>query len=116
MFDIGQKVVCVDDAFPPDIRDYFNALPVKNRVYTVRDIVPGQDWKLNGTCAVMLQELVNRPNQHGIEPGFGPQRFREMNTDEALAVAVLEENGVAVAGPWPPVHINCRCTIKNFDI
>tara|TARA_R110000764_G_scaffold35204_2_gene78720 strand:+ start:2395 stop:2676 length:282 start_codon:yes stop_codon:yes gene_type:complete len=82
MFDLNQKVVCTDDRFPPGINDVFNALPKKGSIYTVRDIVPAQDWKLKGTCAVMMTELVNRPNQHGIEPGFQCYRFREPTKEE----------------------------------
>lgn len=85
MFDIGQKVFCVDDKFPPGINDIFNLLPSKGTRYTVRDIVPGQTFKLEGTCAVLLEELVNRPNQHGIEPGFSPHRFRIPPTPEEIA-------------------------------
>ena len=77
MFDLNSKVVCVDDRFPPGIRDIFRALPVKGRIYTVRDIVPAQGFNLHKTCAVLLAELVNHPNRHGIEPGFLCNRFRE---------------------------------------
>ena len=77
MFEPGQQVVCVDDRFPDGIRDYLNALPVKGRVYIVRDIVPGQDWGLNGQPAIYLVELVNLPNEHGIEPGFACWRFAD---------------------------------------
>ena len=82
MFEPNTKVVCVDDKFIPGINDFFNALPKKDNIYTVRDIVPGQGWDLKGTCAVLLVELVNRPNMHGIEPGFQCYRFREMEEDE----------------------------------
>jgi hypothetical protein len=78
MFEPSEKVVCVDDKFPPDIRDYFNALPVKGRIYTVRDIVGGLNWDLSQTVAVLLHELKNHPNEHGIEPGFAPHRFALM--------------------------------------
>jgi hypothetical protein len=82
MFDIGSKVICVNDSFPAGVNDIFNALPSNGRIYTVRDIVPGQDWRLRETCAVLLRELVNRPNAHGIEPGFAPYRFREPTAAE----------------------------------
>ena len=42
MFEPGARVVCVDDRFPPGIRDIFNALPVKGREYVVRDLVRGR--------------------------------------------------------------------------
>lgn len=90
MFEINTKVVCVDDRFPPGINDIYNALPRKGSIYTVRDVVPAQDWSLKGTCAVLLVELVNRPNRHGIEPGFQCHRFREPTVDE-LEIATTEE-------------------------
>ena len=82
MFDINSKVVCVNDRFPTGINDIFNALPRKGTIYTVRDIVQAQDFNLRGTCAVMLRELENRPNLHGIEPGFQCERFREPTSEE----------------------------------
>jgi hypothetical protein len=93
MFEPSTKVVCVDDSFPAGINDVFNALPRKGVIYTVRDIVPAQDWKLRGTCAVYLSELVNRPNIHGIEPGFQVSRFREP-TQEELAAVNHEEKAI----------------------
>ena len=77
MFEPNTKVVCVDDNFPPDIKDIMNALPRKGTIYTVRDIVPGQNWDLTETIAIYLVELVNRPNMHGFEPGFSSHRFTE---------------------------------------
>ena len=77
MFLPNTKVVCVDDKFPDGINDVYNALPRKGSLYTVRDIVPGQGFGLEPTVAVYLDELVNLPNMHGIEPGFAPHRFVE---------------------------------------
>ena len=93
MFDLNSKVICVDDRFPDGINDIFNALPCKGTIYTVRDIVPAQDWKLRGTCAVLIVELVNRPNIHGIEPGFQCHRFREPTAEE-LAATQTEEKAI----------------------
>lgn len=90
MFDINSKVVCIDDRFPPGINDIFNALPVQGGVYTVRDIVPAQTFQLAPTCGVLLAELVNRPNRHGIEPGFDPRRFREPTADEQRLIESIE--------------------------
>lgn len=98
MFDINQKLVCINDSFPSGINDIFNALPRKGYLYTVRDIVPAQDWKLRGTCAVLLRELENRPNQHGIEPGFQCGRFREPTSEELENVATESESRVNASG------------------
>lgn len=93
MFDINTKVICIDDRFPAGIHDIFNALPRKGGIYTVRDIVPAQGFDLKSTCAVLLRELENRPNQHGIEPGFQCYRFREPSTEElANSETVAEES------------------------
>ena len=37
-YGVGDKVVCVDDKFPPDIGKLYDALPVKDTVYVVRDV------------------------------------------------------------------------------
>ena len=88
---IGTKVVCVDDSFPAGINDVYNALPVKDRVYIIRDVVPGWDFKLKEQMAIYLVELVNLPNEHGIEPGFKIDRFREVDEDlEELSTAEEE--------------------------
>ena len=91
MFDAGQKLVCVDDQFPDGIRDIYNALPEKGKIYTFRDMVPGIHFSLKETVAIYVDELVNRPNQHGIEPGFKLERFRELEEDELTNEAVEEE-------------------------
>ena len=89
MFEPSQKVACVDDRFPDGIRDIMNALPRKGAVYTVRDVVPA--LQLNGqmTTGILLVELVNLPNQHGIEPGFAPWRFAEVE-EVSEAVKMME--------------------------
>ncbi len=86
MFEPSEKVVCINDKFPPDIRDYMSALPVKGRIYTVRDVVGGINWNGSQTIAVLLNELHNLPNQHGIEPGFAPHRFALPETIELNSV------------------------------
>ena len=82
MFDIKSKIVCVNDVFQAGINDYYNALPQKGKIYTVRDIVPAHDFKCRETCAVLLEELVNKPNRHGIEPAFQTGRFRKPTQNE----------------------------------
>lgn len=82
MFEPGARVTCINDRFPTGINDIMNALPRKGSVYTVRDIVPGVTFGMNETISIYLEELVNRPNQHGIEPGFHCSRFREAKPHE----------------------------------
>lgn len=78
MFEIGQKVICVNDKFERDCLPSISAFPVKGRTYTVRDLVPAFDYDMKETCAVLLDELVNPPNPKGIENGFSSDRFRTL--------------------------------------
>ena len=38
VFDVGQKVVCVDDRFAPTVAALYTALPERGKVYEVRDV------------------------------------------------------------------------------
>lgn len=90
MFDLGQKVVCVDDTFDEAVRLYLRNLPERDKIYTVRDMIPAQGWDGKETCAVLLAEVRNPPAPHKKqwgECGFAPNRFRELTTDEEVEVA-----------------------------
>ena len=58
-YGIGDKVVCVDDKFPPDISKLYTALPVKDATYVVRDIRLGINLTMEGDVSVLLIGLVN---------------------------------------------------------
>jgi len=93
MFEPGQRVVCIDDSgFPTYLLGVvYEAFPVKGKTYVVRDIVPASEslkvffdkkGKVDAnTCAVLLQGIRNKPNKHGVESGYKPQRFRELEED-----------------------------------
>ncbi len=93
MFAPGQKVACVDDQFPLGIEKIYVALPKKDVIYTVRDLVPGVSLQnTEGETALYLVELVNPANRHGIEYGFNAERFAPLETDdETIEEAVPEE-------------------------
>lgn len=85
MFDIGAKVVCVDDNFPSGARlgAYMKHFPKQDEIYTVRDVIPAQGYKGEEKCAILLEEIKNPtedPKGRG-EFGFAPERFRELNED-----------------------------------
>ena len=83
MFSPGQKVACVDDQFPLGIEKLYTALPKKDVIYTVRDLLPGVSLSNSeGETALYLVELVNPANRHGIEYGFNAERFAPLQTDE----------------------------------
>ena len=92
MFEPGQRVVCIDDSnFPTALLGIvYEAFPVKGKTYVVRDIVPAseslavffkKDQVDANTCAVLLQGIRNKPNKHGVESGYKPQRFRELEEE-----------------------------------
>jgi hypothetical protein len=79
-FGIGDKVVCVDDKFPPDISKLYDALPVKDTTYVVRDIRLGINLTLEGDVSVLLIGLVNpkADSKSALERGFRADRFRPL--------------------------------------
>ena len=79
-FNIGDKVVCVDDKFPRDISKLYDALPVKDTTYVVRDIRLGINLTLEGDVSVLLIGLVNpkADSKANLERGFRADRFRPL--------------------------------------
>lgn len=53
-FKVGQKIVCVTDISKLSIRMFQEVLPLKDKVYTVRE--------LYDSSSIRLVEIVNRPN------------------------------------------------------
>lgn len=83
MFIPNQKVVCIDDKFPLGIEQLYNQLPVKDQIYVIRDVVPGQSLQgTEGEVAVYLVGVVNPTNKRGIERGFNAERFAPLNYRE----------------------------------
>ena len=77
----GSKVVCLDDRFPAEILVYYNSLPIKDRIYIVRDmgIGIGLDGQ-PGEVVVYLEGLENPGSSvppHA-ERGFAQHRFAEL--------------------------------------
>ena len=79
-YGVGDKVVCVDDKFPPDIGKLYDALPVKDSTYVVRDIRMGINLTMEGDVSVLLIGLVNpkADSKAGLERGFRADRFRPL--------------------------------------
>ena len=91
----GQKVVCVNDTFTPTIRALSQQLPVKDNIYTIREVFLGREKIVKGgdsaTVGLLLSELSNPPdtfNQGKQELGFTSERFapmEELPPEEAVA-------------------------------
>jgi hypothetical protein len=98
MFVPNQKVVCIDDSFPLGIEKLYHQLPVKDQIYVIRDIVPGQSMMgTPGEVAVYLIGVVNPTNKLGIERGFNAERFAPLSYQEVDdLVAEEEREGVFV--------------------
>ena len=95
-FGVGDKVVCVDDKFPPDISKLYTALPVKDVTYVVRDIRLGINLTLEGDVSVLLIGLVNpkADSKANLERGFRADRFRpleELRNEKKESTSVEEK-------------------------
>ena len=44
----GQKVICINDTFPEFVRAIYTQLPVKGKVYTVREVFLGREKIVKG--------------------------------------------------------------------
>src|SRR6478672_2181975 len=65
MFTKGQRVVCINDTFPPAIAKMYAQLPVKGNTYRVRDVYLGQESPKakEATCGITVYELRNPPDK-----------------------------------------------------
>lgn len=100
---IGSKVVCTDDTFEAWVKAIYVDLPVKNEVYTIRDIQRGVNvktvesnpdssllFKGNETVTILLEELVNGELPLSkLEMGFNYRRFAPIN-EETVSEEVEE--------------------------
>ena len=75
-YTVGQKVICIDDAFPPAIADWCEHLPIAGYVYTIRALQVGHDGVTGlGNLGLLLKEIVNPQSGWGSEAGFVHTRF-----------------------------------------
>lgn len=102
-YDIGDKVVCVDDKFPLGIEKFYTALPKKDSTYVVRDIQLGVALVGGkGEVSVLLVGLINPVAYNSKakkENGFAAWRFRKPGTLPPVAEAVFSPRDVKVE-PW----------------
>lgn len=102
----GQRVVCINDTFSPTIRALYQQLPVKDNIYTVREVFLGREKIVKGgetaTVGLLLEELVNPRDpfhQGEQELGFTSERFAPLNELPDEAEKIEEAVG---AGAWAP--------------
>ena len=99
MFNIGQKVVLVDDKWPESVKQLYLQLPVVETVYVVRAVRVGvradeliMDMRRVLEQSVLLTGIYNPTNKLGVEAGFAASRFRSL--EELKTQAVKEEEAV----------------------
>jgi hypothetical protein len=108
MFVKGQKVVCINDDFPPEARKLFVDFPKKGSIYTVRAMYIGrgsyyrhESGQKDGEIGLLLEEVLNPRDpslKQGLngELGFNSERFAPLQADEAEDSV---ENELEVSGP-----------------
>ena len=87
MFQTGQKVVCINDTFTPSIRALYKQLPIKDNIYTVREVFLGREKIVKGGDTATVGLLVE-------------ECFRHCKAVLALGEgrSVIDELGLAGAG------------------
>lgn len=102
----GQKVVCINDTFPPIIQALYKQLPIKGDVYTIREVFLGREKIVRGgdsaTVGLLLEELKNPPDpfhQGKQELGFSSERFAPI--EELPAEEAEEEESIGIGAAQP---------------
>jgi hypothetical protein len=97
----GMRVACIDDRFPKWITEFYDQLPVKGSVYTIREVCLRRETlkgSESATIALLLEELHNASDpthSGGEELAFKSERFAPLEEEE------MEEREVlAAAEPW----------------
>lgn len=98
MFEIGEKVVCVDDKFEGWVRKLYTALPRAGATYVIRDVrlgVAHRRGKREGAASVLLVGLVNptADSKAALERGFNAERFRPL---DEMKQRRLERTGIGI--------------------
>jgi hypothetical protein len=106
MFDVGQKVVCINDDFSATVRHIYKQLPMKDEIYTVRDVRIGRAQVTSGSGGandisylVLLEEIANPDDPYmaegaSEEMGFRSDRFAPLEELEETEFAYAEESEV----------------------
>ncbi len=96
MINKGQKVICVDDDFRTDndakldaIIKLFEHLPLKGKIYTVRDIYISPKG-ISITLNEIINPILTTEPFKGAEPNFRISRFKPL-VEEEIEIEVFEE-------------------------
>jgi len=106
---VGQQVVCINDTFEGWVHEYYDQLPSKGLIYTIRAVSLGRGTLRGSDSAevrLLLEELHNGQDPHhvgGEELGFRSDRFaplEEVDIEEYAEASAGEGGrpGAAVEG------------------
>lgn len=113
MWQVGQRVVCVDGHFPAQFFEWGDRIPVEGERYTIRKISQGCHGVTGQTAlSFLLEEIVNPQPDGYAEVMFSSSRFRPLTDEPAIrATAQPERQQVnrpapgspnRLSGDWPP--------------
>lgn len=106
-FHVGQKVVCVDDGFKPELFYSDDVMPRRGEVYTIRDLEQIKGYPLLRVCEIRNKV---RSYAHGrYECAFHRARFRpivEKKTDTGFAILedIRKRESEGAPAPRVPAH------------
>jgi hypothetical protein len=96
---VGQKVVCVDEAAPFHLRQHYTTWIKKGTIYVVRGVFLGVDYQSSnpGEVGVYLLGIHNPLSNVAPYPerGFNAQRFRPIEENKDL---VTKKEEIEVEG------------------
>lgn len=105
----GQRVVCTNDEFSDVVKALYKQLPVKGKVYTIREVFLGRDKVVkagdSATVGLLLEELTNPQDfihKGGQELGFSSERFAPLEEVPPEEIAEEAEAELVGAGPGMP--------------
>lgn len=78
----GQKVICINDQFAPEVAQFYTALPKQGVVYVVREVKIGVNAK--GEPGEVCLYVIGLNNPTSSKPpfperGFNAERFRPLD-------------------------------------
>lgn len=88
--DKGDRVVCINDDFQPWVRDTYDQLPVKGKVYTIREVNMGRKNLGKPTDSEIVVKLLLEELQNGID--FSHSGGEELGFDSVRFAPLLEES------------------------
>lgn len=90
------ELICINDNFTPEVKQWFNVLPKEGNTYTLRKRVPVMSGANSGKTGILLHEIINPPIPHPsglgtMEPSFDESRFAPADEWNSIGAALVEE-------------------------